>query len=75
MPTQKQHSEYWKNFGEMQTKRNVARLVDGVEGKANHDNNDDMVYLLILMGYLNCSVVHGFTWLPSPVQTKRKSVV
>jgi len=48
------HFEYLKNLGEVRVTRVVATLVDGMGGHANCDNNIDVTYLPILMGYRSC---------------------
>jgi len=48
------HFEYLKNHGEVQATRVVATLVEGMGGHANRDNNIDVIYLPILMGYRSC---------------------
>ena len=48
------HFEYLKNLGEVRATRVVATLVDGMGGHANRDNNIDVTYLPILMGYRSC---------------------
>jgi len=48
------HFEYLKNLGEVRATRVVATLVDGMGGRANRDNNIDITYLPISMGYRSC---------------------
>jgi hypothetical protein len=48
------HFEYLKNLGEVRATRAVATLVDGMGGHANRDDNIDVTYLPILMGYRSC---------------------
>ncbi len=49
-----QHFEYLKNLGEVRATRVVSTLVDGMGGHANRDNNIDVTYLPISMGYCSC---------------------
>jgi len=48
------HFEYLKNLGEVQAMQVVATLVDGMGGHANRDDNIEVIYLLISMGYRSC---------------------
>ena len=48
------HFEYLKNLGEVRATRAVATLVDGMGGHANRDDNIDVTYLPISMGYRSC---------------------
>ncbi len=48
------HFKYLKNLGEVRATRVVATLVDGMGGHANRDNNIDVTYLPISMGYRSC---------------------
>jgi hypothetical protein len=48
------HFEYLKNIGEVRATRAVATLVDGMGGHANRDDNIDITYLPISMGYRSC---------------------
>jgi len=48
------HFEYLKNLGEVRATRAVATMVDGMGGHANRDDNIDVIYLPILMGYRSC---------------------
>jgi hypothetical protein len=48
------HFEYLKNLGEVRATRVVSTLVDGMGGHANRDNNIDVTYLPISMGYRSC---------------------
>jgi hypothetical protein len=50
----KAHFEYMLNLGEVRATRVAATLVDGVVGRSNRDDTEDMVYLPISMGYRNC---------------------
>jgi hypothetical protein len=51
----KDHFEYLKNLGEVQAMRAVATLVDGrIGGRTNRDDNIDLIYLPISMGYRSC---------------------
>ena len=47
----KAHFEYMMNLGEVRATRVAATLVDGVAGRSNRDDTEDMVYLPISMGY------------------------
>ena len=48
------HFEYLKNLGEVRATRAVATMVDGVGGHANRDDNIEVIYLPISMGYRSC---------------------
>ena len=48
------HFEYLKNLGEVRATQAVATFVDGMCGHANRDNNIDVTYLPISMGYRSC---------------------
>ncbi len=48
------HFEYLKNLGEVRATRVVTTLVDGMGGHVNHDDDIDITYLPISMGYHNC---------------------
>ncbi len=50
----KDHFEYLQNLGEVRGTRVVATLVNGMGGHVNHDNNIEVTYLPISMGYRNC---------------------
>jgi hypothetical protein len=50
----KDHFEYIQNLGEVRATRVVATLVDGMGGHVNRDNNIDVTYLPISMGYRQC---------------------
>ena len=50
----KDHFEYLQNLGEVRATRVVATLVDGMGGHANCDDNIDVTYLPISMGYRSC---------------------
>jgi hypothetical protein len=50
----KNYFEYLKNLGEVQATRVVATLVDGMQGHTNRDDNIDVTYLPISMGYRSC---------------------
>jgi hypothetical protein len=48
------HFEYLQNLGEVRGTQVVATLVDGMCGHANRDDNIDVTYLPISMGYRSC---------------------
>ena len=50
----KDHFEYLQNLGEVRATRVVATLVNGMGGHAKRDNNIDVTYLPISMGYRSC---------------------
>ncbi len=50
----KDHFEYLQNLGEVRATRVVATLVDGMGGHVNRDDNIDVTYLPISMGYRPC---------------------
>ena len=50
----KDYFEYLQNLGEVQAMQVVATLIDGMGGHANHEDNIDITYLLISMGYHSC---------------------
>ncbi len=50
----KDHFEYLQNLGEVRATRVVAMLVDGMGGHANRDDNIDVTYLPISVGYRSC---------------------
>jgi hypothetical protein len=50
----KHHFEYLQNLGEVRATRVVATLVDGMGGHVNRDDNIEVTYLPISMGYRPC---------------------
>ncbi len=50
----KYHFEYLLNLGEVRAARVVATLVDGMGAHVNRDDNIDVTYLPISMGYRSC---------------------
>jgi hypothetical protein len=48
------HFEYLKNLVEVRATQAVATLVDGMGGHVNRDDNIDVTYLPISMGYRSC---------------------
>jgi hypothetical protein len=48
------HFEYLKNLGEVRATRVVATLVDGMGGHVNRDDDINVIYLPISMGYRSC---------------------
>ena len=48
------HFEYLKNLGEVRATRVVTTLVDGMGGHVNRDDDIDVTYLPISMGYRVC---------------------
>jgi hypothetical protein len=50
----KDHFEYLQNLGEVRATRVVTTLVDGMGGHVNRDDNIDVTYLPISMGYRSC---------------------
>ena len=50
----KHHFEYLLNLGEVRATRVVATLVDGMGGHVNRDDNIEVTYLPISMGYRPC---------------------
>ena len=48
------HFEYLKNLGEVRATRVVATLVDGMGNKVNRDDDIEVTYLPISMGYRVC---------------------
>ena len=48
------HFDYLPQLGEVRATRMIATLVDGVAGCTNREEVEEMVYLLISMGYWNC---------------------
>ena len=48
------HFNYLLQLGEVRATRVMATLVDGVAGRTNREEAEEMVYLPISMGYRNC---------------------
>ena len=48
------HFEYLLELGEVQATQTVSTLVNGVQGHANCDNDDEAIFLPRYMGYRNC---------------------
>ena len=48
------HFEYLKNLGEVRATRAVVTMVEGMGGHTNRDDNIEVIYLPISMGYRSC---------------------
>ncbi len=48
------HFDYLKNLNEVRAMRVVATMVDGMSGHANREDNIEVIYLPISMGYRSC---------------------
>jgi hypothetical protein len=50
----RRHFEYLSNLGDVQATQVVATLINGLVGRANRNNLDDVIHLPMSMGYLVC---------------------
>jgi hypothetical protein len=48
------HFNYLLQLGEVRAMHVISTLVDGVAGRTNQEEAEEMVYLPISMGYWNC---------------------